>query len=453
MATIFVSSVDGNNADSGADWANAKATVAGALAIAADGDVIKVDSAHNFSAVAAITWTMITGRLAIISVDRANSDAWLPGAAESVGAASQAFSIVGVSTSGASLFVYGMTINGGTNNSSLCSIFLLNTTSVTSSLELSNCTLDLKSANASVTFSCGPTTVAASRSLKVKLTNCTVVISGSRAGSGFTLGEAATELVNTTVSATGATKPAQLFAVAAAADVAILRIRDCDLVGYTAGAYFSVANMAISQVYGTNVKTHATPTTTTGSWPGGEGFIQLQNWDSANTIDSFEFRNSYGTLTESASIYATGGASFNSVGESWQIVTTAECNEGFPFVCPWIGVWNTVTTAQTATLETIRDNATALTDREIWLELTSPNSASFPTGLTATDRNANPYTGSAANQTSSSTSWTGAGGFTNPDKRTLDVAFTANVVGRIRGRPVVAKASATLYVSPKLIIT
>jgi len=450
MADIFVSSVDGDNADSGASWALAKQTITGALAIAADGDVIKVDSAHSFTATAAITWTPPAGRVAIISVNRAGSDAWLAGASESVGAANVAFTVANAAAS--SMYVYGVTLNGATNSSSSATITLANVGGVSSALELVGCTLDLKTANATATIALGAAAGSTVRYTRIKLVNCTIIISGSRAGSGITVNNAVADFSGCTVSATGGSVPAQLFSIGSTASAPVVEIRDSTLSGYAGAAYFAVTNLVAAQITLTNVRLNATPTITTGTWAGGPGFITLRNVDSGNTIDSFEFRNAYGTLTENASIYAASGASFNSAGISWQIVTTSECNESFPFVCPWLRIWNTVTTAQTATVETIRDNATPLTDREIWFDLSYPNSASLPTGTTATDRNANPLTGTAVNQTSSSTSWTGTGGFSNPDKRTLDVALTTNVVGPVRGRPVVAKASTTLYVSPKLLL-
>jgi hypothetical protein len=46
MSNIYVRSTDGNNADSGATWALAKATLAGAAAIAVAGDVIYFSQVH-----------------------------------------------------------------------------------------------------------------------------------------------------------------------------------------------------------------------------------------------------------------------------------------------------------------------------------------------------------------------------------------------------------------------
>lgn len=450
MATIFVSAVDGNNADSGADWANAKQTVAGALAIAVDGDTIKVDSAGAFTANAGITWTPPAGRVAIISVNRAGSDAWLAGAAESVGAASAAFNVAGASLS--SMFVFGMTLNGGTNVASACDVVLIPTASVSCFLEMRSCTFDLKTTSTGAQVVFGLSASATTRSVYIKCDSCTFIASGSRAGIFAVVGECEVDIVNPTFSMTGGTKPAALFHASQVTEVGKLTVRDGDASGYSVsgGFYVDVANIGNMAFVFENLKLSGTPGIVDGAWPGGIGYVLLRNCDSADTINSLEYRNAYGTLTENGSIFAAGGAEFNAAGVSWQVVTTAVCNEFFPFVLPPMSVWNSVTSAQTATVQFVKDGATDLTDREIWLEVSYPASASFPNYTAASDRNANPFTGAAVDQPNSGVSWTGTGGFTNENKQTVDVAFTAAEVGLLRSRVSIGKASTTLYVDPKL---
>ncbi len=448
MATIFVSSVDGNNADNGTTWTLAKATVAGALAIAADGDIILVDRLHNFVATAAITWTPPGGRVEIISVDRANGDVYLAGATESVGNSNNAFVLTAINL--ASVYIRGFTINGATFNGGLGGIFIYASSSGFCFAELDSCVIDLKAPNATPVVQLGPGFSSTGRGHKIRLTNSSIIISGSRTGISILLGEALIELSGTTISATGATKPASLFGAVSANDVAIVNMIGCDLSGYAGSAYFSVALNSSARITLTGCRINATPTITTGSWPGGIGYIQLVNVDSGHTVNSNEYRNSYGTLTETTSIYDAAGGSFNSAGISFQIVTTSACNESFPFILPMRSVWNTILTAQTATVEVNKDGATALTDREIWLELVYPSSASYPLGAFLTDRNASPFIGSAVDQATSTVGWTGTGGFANEKKQSLDVAFTAADVGPLLATVVVAKASLTAYVSARL---
>src|SRR5258707_8183174 len=127
MANIFVRGTTGSNANTGADWNNAKQTVAGGLAVAATNDIIYVDNGESFTANAAITWTPVTsGNVSIISALRSGTSGATPatGAAESVGAASSAFTINGAVSAG--VYIFGMAINGGTNNSAVAVINVQN---------------------------------------------------------------------------------------------------------------------------------------------------------------------------------------------------------------------------------------------------------------------------------------------------------------------------------------
>lgn len=449
MATIFVSSVDGDNADDGSTWSLAKATVAGALAIASSGDVIKVSHVHAYTASAAITWTMPTGNIAIISVDRSNGDAYLAGATESIGAATNLFSFTVVE--GSSLYSRGITFNSGTVNNTLCRIEMVPTASANALVEFVNCTFDVKSANAFTQLNLGASTSGGSRSLVFKLISCSFITSGSRAGSMIGLGDCNVEIVDPTFSTTGATKPTSLFAARNIADNMTLLIRDGDLTGYavSGGSYFLVTSIAAGHIVGENLKLSATPALVGGTWNPGESDISLRNCDTGHGITSFDYLNAYGTLTDSVSVYADSSAAFAGVGVSWTITTTSICSENTPFYLP-LAIWGTTLTSQTASVEIVADNATSLTDREFWLELSYPASGSFTNYAVGNDRNTVPFLGTPVDQASSSVSWTGTGGYSNLNKQKAEVAFTAADVGLIKGKVAIAKASVTLNVDPRL---
>lgn len=451
MTIYFVSAVDGNNADTGADWANAKQTVAGALAIAglAAGDAIYVDNAGTFTAAAAITWTLPAFRIAIVSVNRAGGDAWTAGAIEAVGAASAAFTIT--QADGSSLYVYGMQLDGGTNSSSAADVIIGGGGSAAGRLAFKSCKLRLLSTStAGAVIHLGPSTAASTnRQSKIDLDDCEFTLPNRASGNCFYIGMVDVAFVNPTFVYAGAGRPTPLFAFTTiGGQQPKFCLRDGDASGFVSGALFDVTNFTAGSVLLKNLKLHTTPTLVTGTWPNGDGSITLRNVDSADTINTFEYHSRLGDLTETASVYATGGASFNAAGIGWQIVTTAACDEGNPFVVPALFLWNTATSAQTATVEIANNSATALTDREIWLELSYPASAAFPNYANDDDRNANPFTGTAANQATSTNGWTGLGG-TNTQQK-LTVAFTAAEVGLLEGRVAVAKASQTLFLDPKL---
>jgi hypothetical protein len=454
----FVRGTTGNNANSGADWNNAKQTVAGAIAIAGAGDTIYVDNGESFTATAAITWTPPAGALAIISCIRSSTTgvSWNAatgsgaGAAESVGAASNSFIIS--NAGGSAIYLFGMTLNAGTNNSALCSTTIFNSTNVQSTLEADFCTFDMKSVSTSASFNIGQS-AASNRSHKATLRNCTFICSAARAGTFSLIGEAQVEIITPTFSMSGVTKPVILFACTGLGDTALLTIRDGDASGFstTASAYFSVANFSSAQVLLKNLKLSATPTLTTGTWPGGTGAITLRNCDSADTIITFQYVNTYGTLTQSTSIYYTASPyQFNATGVSWQIVTSTLANESNPFITPPLRIWGTTTSAQTAEIEFVRDNATALTDRQIWSDLESAASASFPNYAYASNRNTAPFSSAGVDQPSSSVSWTGTGGFSNLNRQKLQITFTAAEVGLLQAQVFVGKASETLYLNSSI---
>jgi hypothetical protein len=449
MSTIFVSAVDGSNADNGTTWALAKQTVAGALAIATSGDIIVVDNAGTFTANAALTWTVPAGNIAIISATRSGTTTFVPsaGATEALGAAS--FTFLLAATNAASVYIFGMTIKGGTNNSTNCSIGIDFTGNATMVWDIESCTFDIPSvAGCNITLGRGASTTAAPSLLR--MINCTYNRTGSNTSQYIIVGNIVAEIINPTFSFAGASKPAFLTGASSLVRGS-LTIRDGDISGYnvSGGTLIQAAQMTHCNILLENLKLSATPTIISGTWAVGTGGVTIRNCDSGNTTHVFEFINAYGTLTADNTVYITsGGAVFNGGGASWKIITTSLCDEWHPFILPLIYVWDTALTAQTASIDLIRDNATALTDRDIWSDLDSAASASFPNYTYQTNRNAQPFTGSTANQPTSTATWTGTGGFSNPTKQKLQNAFTAAATGLLQSRVYVGKASETLYMDP-----
>lgn len=446
MTTYFVSAVDGSNANNGTTWALAKQTVAGALAIPpASGDTIVVDNAGTFTANAAITWTLINGNISIISVTRSGTVSFTPsaGATESVGTGNANWKVTQVATS--NLYCFGMTFLGGTGGSS--AIITLMDASNPGVSEFASCLFNFPGNNSNNNLFIGSQT----RGCFTRLKDCTVTASGSRAGALIIPNGGTIEIINPTISTTGATKPAVLFQ-SPVSFRSITKVRDADLSGYatSGGAYVSVTNLSMAAIEFENLKLSATPSLTSGTFPAGDGYLLVRNCDSGDTINTFQYQNAYGTLTQNTSIYVGADGQFNSAGISWQIVTTSSANQYAPFVTPYIEKWTTSTSLQTSEVQITYDNATPLTDQDIWSEIEFAGSASFPNYTYQTNRNAQPITGSTANQTSSSATWTGTSGFTNPQKQQLQNALTAAEVGLLRAKVYVGKATTTLYVSPDI---
>lgn len=452
MAIIYVSAVDGVNTDSGADWANAKQSVAGALAIFAAGDIIYVDNAGTFAPVAAITWSMPNGYVPIISVDRANSDAWAAGAVEN--AANATFTIAKAST--ASGYVFGMVFAMDTTGNQAGTALNVFTTAATTGgrLELDGCTSRFGSTNPTAGLvRLGTADGADARHDVLVLRNHNFVIPNHAGTSNIgqiQFGLAHIQIINPTFTYTGAGRPGTLFSCrssdASAHDVLITG----DLSGYVSGSYFNVTSMQGGKITLKNCKLHATPTLVAGTWAGNSSSIEAINVDSGDSYLTYQYRNRLGTLTVVTATYANAGAEHpDGTRFSWEVTTTAACNEANPFILPVMSVYNSVTSAQTAKVHFLHDSATPVTDREIWLELWYPASSSFPTGGVVSDRCATPFlAGAGADQGASSETWTES--MANDNEQECSVGFTAGEKGVLDGCLHIAKGSWVVNVCPLL---
>jgi hypothetical protein len=103
--------------------------------------------------------------------------------------------------------------------------------------------------------------------------------------------------------------------------------------------------------------------------------------------------------------------------------------------------------SKTLSVFVVLDSATALTDKELWLEANVPTNSGSTQHRLFSDRAAD-VLASAANQASDTTTWDNTGGFANVRKHKLEVTFTPQEAGIGYARVCVAAASKTLYVSP-----
>ena len=450
--TRLVSSVSGNNT-TGLTWALAYTSVASGLAGSAAGDVLLVDSAHSFTATAAITWTPPTGGIAIICVTpsgAAGTTAPTPttGAVEAVGAASAAFLINGAAAS--ATYISGMTIKGGSNASASCTVGLLANASTppVCYLNMLNCTIDLLSTSA-VNVNLGPVPASGSSSQTVRMRRCTYNCTGSRTGFYFAIQNARVDIIAPTFSFGGASKPAELISTGGTGMCGSLTIRDGDASGFAGTAFVLLTtNFENATVVLKNLVKHATPTITTGTWPGGNSSVTVINSDSANTDYVLQYLNSYGTAIVSTSIYKNSGSLFNAEPVSIGIVTSSLCSEYQPFVLPFLNIWDTSTSAETPTLSVAQANgATNLNDRTAWLTIDAAHSATTTRYDFFTGGNTYPFVGSAVDwPADTGATWTG---ITTPNKQLLGLPATVTPArkGRLQPRLFIGAASVTVNVN------
>ena len=443
MTTYYVKGSTGNNANSGVDWANAVQTVAGALAKATP-TLIYVDASESFTAGATITWTIPNANCAIISVT-SGTTTWATGAKESIGANSNTFSIA-ANSSGSSLFVYGMTLEAGTNSNAVISVGGLGPMNGW----FKSCTFNTPNTGSGAALNIGNGATGSMRGNILRFEDCTVQAKNSTANAAILFGNAQIVMTGLTITVQ-ANVPTKLFqSMDTQYNGGRLEVIDSDLSGFNPSTSFlvNVPDYFPTAIF-RNCKLGSNVTAYTGSWRrSGTGSVTLINCDSGDTINSFEHYTYTGSLTEDAAIYKDSGASFSGVGVSWKVVTTSACDEHNPFEVPKLYRWNTSTASTNFKVDFILNSAgTALTDQQAWLEIGYASSTSTPVGTHVTDRNTNPITAAGSNQTTSSATWTGA---TSPTKQYCDVTATPSEVGMIEGRVFIAKASTTVYIDPQL---
>lgn len=433
MALIYVKSTTGNNANSGADWANAKATLVGADAIDAAGDTIYVSQAHAENTVGAVNLNF-SGALGnptkVICVD----DSANPPTA--VATTATVTSNGGLAFAGGSLYCYGITFDssgaaslglnvGNSNHHQVyenCS-FLVNATGAGSnfrcgvnsaaqqSVTLINCSV--KFTNIAQVFSICARTHWKGGSIVVASTTPTVLF-----GSWLTQ---AAELLCENVNFANFTTGFKL--TNAPPTDANCIIRNCELPAMWAG---TLLNTAFAQT----------------------GRAEMYNCSQSPTNYHLWVEDFSGSIRDEITVVRTGGATDGTTPISWKMVSSANP------IYPWHGlatplvVYDNTTTGSpvTVTAHFIHDSVTAMTDGEIALEVSYLGTGTAPIGTRITDLKADIIT-TAANHASSSEVW--GGGLTNPNEQQLSVTFTPQLKGRYLMKVILYKASKTVYLCPK----
>ena len=218
------------------------------------------------------------------------------------------------------------------------------------------------------------------------------------------------------------------------------------------GTLVIVGNNDLMRYYFKNCRLHASTTakTATAIIGPGAGQIILDNCASGDTNYGLHHEKFQGTIDIETTIKRTGGASDGTTGFCWKMVGLAAGPQFFwPLESPPIVVWNESTgSAMTATVEFVHDGATNLQDDEIWAEVEYLGTSGYSTGSPGTDRMAG-ILSTAADQTDSTVEWTTTG-LSTPNTQKCVVTFTPQEKGPVVIRVMLAKASQTVYVCPKV---
>lgn len=438
MANIYVNSVDGNNADSGATWALAKADLTGAAAIDAAGDTIWLSDNHAESTAAALTFSLAgtyASPMRVLCGDDAAEPPTALATTASVTSSNNNITINGCAYFYGITFVSAaiLTLNGGTANTrqtyeackfsltaagSSGNLWTAAANNATFSTDLINCTFKFAATGNYMVF-VGDTKVQGGSFDGAGSTPTNIF----RFGTDRTHGRVTIDGLD--FSALAAT--VNLFTGSTTSVTSCLAVlRNCKLPASWSGSLLSAAPGFPGQRY------------------------EMWNCDSADTNYRIWIEDYAGSVKHSSAVYKD---SFSG-GTKHSYVFASSANAEYPTIYlqgPDFFADNATTgSSVTATVEVVTDNVT-LKDDECWLEVMYMGTSGVPLGTWITDCKAN-VLAAAANQATSTEAWTTTG-LTTPVKQKLSVTFTPQEAGYIIGRVMLAKASTTVYVDPQLVMS
>lgn len=503
MTDRYVRSTDGDNADDGTTWALADATLAGAAAGAeAAGDRIFVSQSHAESVTGAQALTFSGTLVSPTLILCANDGAEPPTALATTGTAAI--------TDGATyswtghIYVYGIAFSsaGSTGQGH----FLCVGSGDAQFFE--SCDFVL-TANASATIQTATLNTAPSectwKNVRVKFAN-----TGQRIRPhGSFLWDGGSVI-------SGGTTPLSIFSVAAASGRGCRAIiSGVDFSNWTAGVHIIDAATLQPQYGAITVRDGKLPASWTGSLFSTtipqRGFRGRLHNCSAGDVNYALWEEDYGgSAKHETALVRSGGASDGTTQLSWKIATTANVKyPSTPFISPERVIWNDTTGgSKTATVSIIHAETALLKDNEIAIRVQQLGTSGFPLSTFHNDEAADVLATAADQATDTGSDWddliTARGNLTayalgdkvkvasNPGRvfqcttagttgvseaagfataadgdsvtdttatfRTMwrqevNVSFTPQEKGFIHWTVVVFKASATVFVDPKVIIT
>jgi hypothetical protein len=181
--------------------------------------------------------------------------------------------------------------------------------------------------------------------------------------------------------------------------------------------------------------------------------MMLLNCDSGDTIHGIYYEDIYGSVEDDITVYEK--AKFNSAEDkfSLKLTPTAQTREWVNPLRFKLSDFNAAANA-TITVEMVFDDATALTDGQVWLEIEHPDASEPLLGLLKSTKHT-AITDTPVDLDASSATWTGTGGMSNENKRQIVYTITGGGAGSHSVWICYAPASTTpvLYVDPEPTIT
>ena len=425
MATYYVDS-NATGAGTGADWANAFATLAAVAAVDAAGDIIRV--AHNHAESSGSTQSLAfagtpASPVIVACVNTSTGEA----------ATTASITCSGLSVSGSVIW-------DGVSVASSNSIYI---NSAAGSVQLwLNCELWLNTANSGYLIGVGVNGTGAP-----PLTLFTdVALKFGNAGQKISAYNGYLKWSGGTLSA-GGTSPTLLVETSGGGRPGDVEIENIDLSNMaTSGAVYGVAHGPGKQVArGIKLPSGWTGSIGSGTYAPARR-IELHDYVVGSTKHPFASGDLFGTIMTERTIVRTGGAD-DGTAYSWRMGSSSSASIAAALESTEFAKYNDSTSSITATVEIVTDSATALTDGEIWLEVSYPGASGK---AIVTDAKAS-VLATAADQASSSVDWTTTG-LSTPLKQKLSATFTPGAAGWLQAKVKLAKPSTTVYVDPVLTV-
>lgn len=433
MAVIYVRSTDGSDADNGSTWALAKATLVGADGIDAAGDTIYVSQSHAESTAGAVVLTLAGSTTSPTKVICGNDASAPPTAVATSGTVTTTGNnpININNSSNIRVYWYGLAFISGSTATGTASI------TASGGQVFDSCQFKLATTGASSRIS-----VNSVGSGTTTYKNCGFRFGAS--GQGLSTAGGTAHIIGGSLLSGGTSPTAFVLAPATPTN---LNIDGFDFSNASASLNLGGSNQPSIKVAFRNCKLPASWSGSLNSSTPGIGSVwEMFNCDSADTHYRYRKATQFGTIQDETTLVRTGGASDGTTTYSLKLVTNVDAE--YPMLTldtPECSLRNSaVGSSKTLTVCILHDSATALKDDEIWLEAMYLGTSGVPLGSFVSDAKAD-VLATAANQTSSSATWTTTG-MANPNKQELAVTFTPQEEGYLQFVVKMAKASYTVYV-------
>lgn len=417
----------GNFTAWGAPWARLSLAKVATI-FPANNDTVWSSQSHAETQSTAISYTTNFGTLALPGKIICVNDATAPPTATATTASISTTGATALTYTIGNEYTYGLNFNAG---SAANTAALTTSGTVLTYGTFDSCTFKLNNSSASSTIllSNGGNEAA-----------CTTYISPTLifGHASQTINSGVYTILGGTAAATG-TVPTTLFSASAKTFNAI--VRDFDMSAITGTVIAAGGVNTGSGISFQNCKIGSGATLSSGVPVDALSRVSLVNTDSTGTNYRYFVLNGMGTTQQETTIVRTGSLATNGTTPiSWSVVTTAAVSYYTPFISDEISIWNN-TTGSLVTITLYLISNTTLNNDDLWAEAEYLGASTSPLGSTASSKRG--LMASAAALTSDSSTW---GGSTNKYKIVL--TGTTNLVGPLKVRFYVAKASSTIYVDP-----